>query len=160
MIVLSIKPQRSVDPEKEQKGTRKLKGGSHAPNAVMATALARLPPVATRDLQPRSDDVLCSKANMPSLPPVNVMSFPESVSTAPACLIRTLKRTRGGVIIATNVCLIQWLTGSQHLPKSAIFKTMGYSPGLLLSVDFGPFAIHTKSSPIIPKVLGNRFGST
>ena len=50
---------------------------------------------------------------------------------------------------------------SRNLPKSAMFKTMGYSPGFWSkSANFGPFGIHPKSSKTFWKVLGNAFAST
>ena len=50
---------------------------------------------------------------------------------------------------------------SRHLPKSAIFKTLGYSQAFCSnSVDFGPFETHPKSSPTMTIVVGNPLPST
>ena len=46
----------------------------------------------------------------------------------------------------------------QHLPKSAIFKIMGYSPDFLLKIDrFGHLGIHTESLRTSPKTVRNDF---
>ena len=48
----------------------------------------------------------------------------------------------------------------QHLPKSAMFKTMGYSPGFFSkSANFGPQRIHPKSIQIVPQAHRNPFAS-
>ena len=48
----------------------------------------------------------------------------------------------------------------QHLPKSAMFKSMGYSPGFCpKSAKLGPQRIHPKSIQIVPQELRNPSGS-
>ena len=46
----------------------------------------------------------------------------------------------------------------QDLPKSAMFKTMGYSPGLLLEIGlFLPLRIHPKSTQTVAEAVTNYF---
>ena len=48
----------------------------------------------------------------------------------------------------------------QHLPKSAMFKTMGYSPGFLVKIGrFRPIQMFPKTSQTIPYVVRNPFAS-
>ena len=47
---------------------------------------------------------------------------------------QTIPKVVGNPIKSTKEAFQEVLNDSQHLPKSAIFKTMGYSPGFLLKI--------------------------
>ena len=70
---------------------------------------------------------------------------------------RVAKAVRNPFMRALELFQTVW-SDFQDLPKSAMFKTMGYSPGFLLKIgQFRLFRIHPKSTQRVAKAVRNPF---